>query len=597
MNRIFFILFILLSGYAFAQPSEADFLLLRKDYVLYPDGSIDLNCRQIVKYHTHVSFNRLYGETFIVYNPKHQQLKINESYTTQASGNKIVTPSNAFNEVLPRFAADAPDYNHLREMVVTHTGLEVGATSYLDYTLHTDAGYEPELDRYLTLQEESPVKEYVVTATVPDGKTLSYQLYGIKGNPKITKKNGTTRYEWTFRNIAASSREYYQPEDGRNAPHLIFSTWPSLPAAMQWLAGQVKADQTPEMKVQIEKTAKNDQNNSNIGTARTYNYVVGEFAYTPVPLEYNGYKLRSASQAFKSAYGTAAEKMALLMSAMTILGEPVEPVAIYPSFFEGKVGSLHAIMGFAVSVNDSDRPINNPHALFLWSPVERVKYTLSLSKPDYLYIKISENPTATDQMIQSEAKISMNIDIDAEQVNTKGELSVSGKFYPYVDMLLDVNTPKRLLDRGTIDKFSKSESDLFPLSISLDGKLSVKELDGYRSFILPEVRDGANSWYMPYLLPSRQTNLEISSPFSETYHYEVKATGGMSFINKDISMVKKNKLGSVKVEIKFDTPNLCKVTRSIELNNNIVSPKEYADFLELINIWRDTNYRTIILTK
>ena len=94
MNKIYLFFLLITCSYAFAQPSEADFLLLQKDYVLHANGSSELHCRKVLKYNTHMSFNRLYGETFIVYNPRNQQLKINESYTVQADGNKITTPPN-----------------------------------------------------------------------------------------------------------------------------------------------------------------------------------------------------------------------------------------------------------------------------------------------------------------------------------------------------------------------------------------------------------------------------------------------------------------------------------------------------------------------
>ena len=44
-------------------------------------------------------------------------------------------------------------------MVVVHTGLELGATIYLDYTLTSKPGYLPELDIYNELLQTSPVKE------------------------------------------------------------------------------------------------------------------------------------------------------------------------------------------------------------------------------------------------------------------------------------------------------------------------------------------------------------------------------------------------------------------------------------------------------
>ena len=50
-------------------------------------------------------------------------------------------------------------YNHIKEMVITHTGLELGATIYLDYTLSSKPSFlsTPDIDE--VLQELSPVKE------------------------------------------------------------------------------------------------------------------------------------------------------------------------------------------------------------------------------------------------------------------------------------------------------------------------------------------------------------------------------------------------------------------------------------------------------
>ena len=54
---------------------------------------------------THAAMNGLYGESFIVYNPAYQELKIHESYTRQKDGKIVKTPENAFVEVLPAAAA------------------------------------------------------------------------------------------------------------------------------------------------------------------------------------------------------------------------------------------------------------------------------------------------------------------------------------------------------------------------------------------------------------------------------------------------------------------------------------------------------------
>lgn len=63
---------------------EAEFTKLLKEYTYKPDGSLELHYSKILKINSHIAFNNLYGETFVVYNPAFQELKINESYTKQA---------------------------------------------------------------------------------------------------------------------------------------------------------------------------------------------------------------------------------------------------------------------------------------------------------------------------------------------------------------------------------------------------------------------------------------------------------------------------------------------------------------------------------
>ena len=76
---------------------EAEFIKITKDYTFQPDGSYEIRYTKQLKINTHIAFNNLYGETFIVYNPNYQSIKINSSYTEQADGSIIKAPENAFN--------------------------------------------------------------------------------------------------------------------------------------------------------------------------------------------------------------------------------------------------------------------------------------------------------------------------------------------------------------------------------------------------------------------------------------------------------------------------------------------------------------------
>ena len=186
MKKYTAILLGLLAAFALQAQPEAVFNKLIKQYTWNSDGSMTYRYRKEVKLNTHMAFNQLYGETFIIYNKEFQTLRIHECYTRQADGTIVKAPDNAFNEVLPAFAVDAPAYNHLTEMVITHTGLEIGATIYLDYTLTTGVGYYPFLDVAETLEEHAPVTECEVSITMPADEKLTCGISGVDSKEPTT---------------------------------------------------------------------------------------------------------------------------------------------------------------------------------------------------------------------------------------------------------------------------------------------------------------------------------------------------------------------------------------------------------------------------
>ena len=189
--------------------SEAEFRKLSKTYTLRADGSQEMRVQKELTLFTHAAMNGLYGETFIVYNPDFQKLEIHESYTRQKDGTVVQTPANAFVEVLPAAAANAPAYNQLKEMVVVHTGLELGATIVLDYSIVSKAGYLPELDVCCPVKELSPIKEFTFRLNVPAGKSVHYELLNASAQPSIVQRDGMKSFTWTLKEV--KPRPYAYP--------------------------------------------------------------------------------------------------------------------------------------------------------------------------------------------------------------------------------------------------------------------------------------------------------------------------------------------------------------------------------------------------
>ncbi|HPE19692.1 MAG TPA: hypothetical protein PLM76_13730, partial [Tenuifilaceae bacterium] len=61
------------------EEKNSDSVLLKQvhEYTLNEDGSVDYHYYHRRLYNTYMSFHRLYGETFVIYNPDYQTLTVN----------------------------------------------------------------------------------------------------------------------------------------------------------------------------------------------------------------------------------------------------------------------------------------------------------------------------------------------------------------------------------------------------------------------------------------------------------------------------------------------------------------------------------------
>lgn len=298
--------------------SEAEFRKLSKTYTLRADGSQEVRVQKELTLFTHAAMNSLYGETFIVYDPDFQKLEIHESYTRQKDGTVIKTPANALVEVLPSAAANAPAYNRLKEMVVVHTGLELGATIVLDYSIVSKAGYLPELDVCCPVKELSPIKEYTFRLNVPAGKAVHYELLNASAKPAITQGSGMKTFTWTLKDVKPRPYAYpsargamgqVQAVSSGMMPVFIASTWPRYDEALKSLKAQFQPGSHSIIEAKVAELTRGIEGNPQairnaIAGYMTELYQLGRCG---VSLQEAGYRLRPASEVIRSAYGTQAE--------------------------------------------------------------------------------------------------------------------------------------------------------------------------------------------------------------------------------------------------------------------------------------------------
>lgn len=298
--------------------SEAEFRKLSKTYTLRADGSQEVRVQKELTLFTHAAMNSLYGETFIVYDPDFQKLEIHESYTRQKDGTVIKTPANALVEVLPSAAANAPAYNRLKEMVVVHTGLELGATIVLDYSIVSKVGYLPELDVCCPVKELSPIKEYTFRLNVPAGKAVHYELLNASAKPVITQGSGMKTFTWTLKDVKPRPYAYpsargamgqVQAVSSGMMPIFVASTWARYDEALKSLKAQFQPGSRSVIEAKVAELTRGIEGNPQairnaIAGYMTELYQLGRCG---VSLQEAGYRLRPASEVIRSAYGTQAE--------------------------------------------------------------------------------------------------------------------------------------------------------------------------------------------------------------------------------------------------------------------------------------------------
>ncbi len=317
---------LLLAALPMQAASEAEYGKLKKTYTLHPDGSQEMRVYKELTLFTHTAMNSLYGESFIVYNPAYQELKIHESYTRQKNGNMVLTPENAFVECLPRAAAGAPAYNGLKEMVVVHTGLELGATICLDYSIITRPGYLPALDICEQVEEMSPIREYSISITVPEGKPFHYMLANGVETPSVRTEEGNRTVNWYLTDIPA----YYPTESDAmlagNVRVVLAHTYASAADALKVLRSQFTAATDKEVTALAKTLTEGKPEGEREAALKAY---VNGLGNCRLDLATTGYRIRSAAEVIRTAYGTDAEKLNLLVGLMKAVGLSAEPKAAY----------------------------------------------------------------------------------------------------------------------------------------------------------------------------------------------------------------------------------------------------------------------------
>ena len=594
---IFLIISLFLLKIGFAQSNDAEFLKLKKVYTLNNDGSIDYNESKQIKLLSHFAFHHLYGETFIIYNTNFQKLTINKAFTLMNDGKMVVTPENAFNNVLPSSAVNAPAFNSLREMVVTHTGLEVGAVINLDYTLKTEPGFYNGFMINESLLESSPVADLEIIVNVPKETELHYSLINlIVGEPIFMSENGVDTYIWKFRNLPASSKDWYQPDYNTDRPVLLASTIDFKQASIEF-AGQKAIVEKPDsnLKKYVDEII-GEQTDPLKQALALQKYVVNNIKTNNTPIIYRGYNLRSSAEVWKSNYGTISEKAVLLTQLLNLAGiKTVVSTAIPEKFYLKHIGDPSVYENFYAIAE-----IPKYGQLYL-SPV-----SVSSQNPEFnlggYKILILDSNAKTPKVIEhkettSEISVQGSVIVqDSGSFDGKLVVKLTGNCTPYLEMIENENYLEKIISssgKAEVVEKSKFKKDIVEAELALKPSKQITEINGYFYFEIPFINKGIDSWHYTNLSSQRTAPLQIPYPVNESYEYVFVLPHNMTFVDKSVDYEINNNVGSVKVSYKCVGKEIS-VTRKIIINRKLISVSEYPEFKKLMDVWNTKKFRNVI---
>lgn len=602
MKKIILLLTALIFAHVtgFSQNSDAVYRKLIKEYTLNEDGSSTLRVYKELSILSFLALNRLYGETFILTNPKFQKLKINSSYTIMTDGTKITTPENAFNEVLPGFASDAPYFNGLREMVVTHTGLELGATIYLDYTIESNKAFYPFLMGHEIIAESSPVEDYEVVIKLPQGKKLNFKILNLTQQPDKLTENGKDVFKWVFKSVPALGNEPFREKDLNSVPQLSFSST-SHDELMKWMvASDAFTTGLPvELENKMDELVKGESDELKI-ILKVSNWLNSGIETVSIPSALYGYNPRTASDVYNSGIGTRLEKSVLFANLLKYLKMNAQPVFLANSmYFDKNIGNVHIFNDIMIQVNTKN------YATLYLLPDGKNKVNQKYLIAGKTVIPMTANSSdGIVNIVQSENDIEVDCELvwNSEKNTLDGDLEfeLKGAVNPYFDLSQDTMAFRNMIAGGLAGKDIISVKPGTSNELQSEGaariykEKALREQDGFWFLDIPLLKNGLESFQMSAINVLRSSPLEMPFVIEESYEIELTVPEGFKMINKPVDIKEETELGKIVIGFKQDS-NKIKIIRTIEINTKVVYGADYPKFKNMINNWNVQKHRQLIL--
>lgn len=604
-SRVFMLLAFFTFLFAFhiqaQEQNDARYKKIVKEYTLHEDGRFSMKYEQELEYLSYYAIHRKYGETSVIYNPKVQKVDIDYAYTIMKDGKKVETPENAFNEVLPHQATNAPAYNHLRRLVVTHTGLEIGAVSHLSYTLTSNNESLPALMGKERIYQSAPCDELIIRIKFPKSLQMTFSLKNI-GPWEIdtSSEEGFNVHTFAFNDLPAYSLEPHQPHPSVSEPYFQFSNKSMKELYFSFISQKAfRFEMNEKMMKWVDDIEESSEGQLQL-ILNLQEKIANNIATYPLSLAHTQYRVRTPQEVFMSRAGTKLEKAAFMVACLQYKGIKAFPIMVSSHYkMDENVGVLDAFDDFVVRINQGQS--------FLYLPVDFVpdfnlKYSLSRKSLVAIYNGISMFEIKEEPVFNNFASLFADIRMgDKVDLLAKNEAG----FNPWIRIIKNQKAGFNNLYAGiSVQNNEKSKADVYELNsyaseYELDAQLkssTISKQDNYFFLTLPHYNLGIASWHLDINQVERKTMFEIPSKAKEEYDFKIKLNKGDYFSKKKYTVVKNNNVGELTIDIKLKRRK-AHIKKSIVFNRTLLNNEDYLHVREMIILWNSDEFNTLIYKK
>ncbi len=601
IKPIFLVFFALQFNIHAADDFDAIFKEIKHEYILNQDGRSTYNYSHKLQLFSSYAVTRAYGETFIVYDPAWQKLTVGKSVTTMADGQIVSSPFNAYNEVLPRFASGAAPYLGLREMVVTHTGLEKNCTIELEYNIDTRKGFLPGMTGKIIIGGRNPIEKMDIIIKIPAGKELSINLTNKYSKLTKTKEGNYDVYSWTFMDLPQVAIESAQPAFEDFLPVLYFGTATNDEVIGHLLHDKKLFDLDDKVSAEIDSMI-SDRFSTIDKSMALRDYVANNVGTMAGALKYIGYKPLKAQEVYDRNIGSKLDKAILLSAMCNKAGIKAYPaIASKNNTASDDIAVVSQYENPFVLVFDGDNPIpimmldpnGRQHGLY---PSRFLGVTFIPLVRDYKNT-VRIYPKKDNDAVVFNCLLSLNKN---RELNGKASVSLMGDYVPSVlNGKCDKNVKEALENQNFKVElkgpdFIAQPGGSYSKGATLSSKELLKEIGGVIKIDIPYCPLGIESKQITISPAERTTPFGLPLRINEKEFFSIEIPDNMEFSYVPDNVIIKNDIG--RLEILYNpNGNRLEISRYFIIFKDMIGPAEYEMFYQLLSSRFDPKHKSFYI--